>query len=109
MTLSPQLLAELAAVNFGISQHRTDPRDNEWFAGGVGPDGHIRGEVGPFESAEAALVGGVAWLVRSREEAEDDRRLTYNTLADTREALKAAKQALAAAQAELRAERAAQG
>lgn len=109
MTLSPQLLAALRGAGLGVSQHRYTPQPDEWFAGGVDAAGHSHGDVGPWPSAEEALVGGVAWLVRTLETAEQERYAVTEQLQNVREELEAVKRALAACQAELRAEREAKG
>jgi hypothetical protein len=57
------LLQRLAAQPAGlvVSQHHTDPQPGEWYAGTmIGELGG--GDLGPYPSAEDALVAGVAWL-----------------------------------------------
>ena len=44
-----------------ISQHATDPQPDEWYAGMVA-DGLGGGDLGPFETAEQALIEGIHWL-----------------------------------------------
>jgi hypothetical protein len=102
VTLSPQLLAQLRAAGLGVSQHHYVPRPDEWFAGSVSGEGRIHGEVGPFPSAEAALIGGVRWIVRLLDENTDRAERAEGEV-------QSLSVALHAAQAELRAEREAQG
>lgn len=44
-------------TDLNISQHLTEPKSNEWFAGWL-----IAGDVGPYPTAEDALVSGVGFL-----------------------------------------------
>jgi hypothetical protein len=41
---------------FTIGQHHIDPRADEWYVGWNG------GDIGPYNSAEAALMAGIKWL-----------------------------------------------
>jgi hypothetical protein len=44
-----------------ISQHQADPKPVEWFAGII-QDGEGGHDLGPYETAEKALIAGVHWL-----------------------------------------------
>ena len=44
-----------------ISQHETDPEPHEWYAG-IFADGLGGGDLGPFKTAEEALIEGIKWL-----------------------------------------------
>jgi hypothetical protein len=52
------LLARLpdATGGFTVGQHHVDPHPDEWYAGWNG------GDIGPYDSAEAALIAGIKWL-----------------------------------------------
>jgi hypothetical protein len=99
MSLSTKLLAQLRDAGLAIEPHSHGA--NEWLAS-TAVQGRGGGEVGPFESTEAALIGGVMRLVRLVSEAQTERDALWLELRQTRKALEAA-------QAELRAERGAKG
>jgi hypothetical protein len=109
VSLSSQLLAALRGAGLGVSQHTTAPHPDEWFAGGVGPDGRAYGDVGPFPSAADALVGGVAWLVRLEKRAANELDETASALIAACDEVEALKRVIAALRDELRAEREAKG
>ena len=44
-----------------ISQHEHDPQPDEWFAG-IAADGLGGGDLGPYETAEEALIAGIQWI-----------------------------------------------
>ena len=44
-----------------ITQHQTDPQPGEWYAG-IEADGLGGGDLGPFETAEEALIKGIQWI-----------------------------------------------
>ena len=100
MSLPPELLAQLRAAGLAVTPHTYYA--GEWFAGTIGPDGLGGGDVGPHDSPQAALVGGVAWLVRLLRE-------NIERADAAEEEARHLRAALAAAQAELHAERAAKG
>jgi hypothetical protein len=93
MSLSPDLLEQLAAAGLTVEQHRLEPHPDEWFV-------RIRGAapgstaVGVYESAEEAVVAGVRWLSQRADAADVGARR--------------AEAALQAAQGELHDERIAQ-
>jgi hypothetical protein len=44
-----------------VTQHEHDPKPDEWFVG-IEQDELGGGDLGPYESAEEALIAGVQWL-----------------------------------------------
>lgn len=76
------LLRSLHEAGLTISQHIHTPHPQEWFAG----------DAGPYESWEAAMIGGVRWLRGLYESADQDRQ----HLAGENRALHVALQALRA-------------
>ena len=44
-----------------ISQHEHDPQPDEWFAG-IAADGLGGGDMGPYKTAEEALIRGIQWI-----------------------------------------------
>ena len=44
-----------------ITQHETDPQPDEWYAG-IFADGLGGADLGPYETAEEALIKGIQWL-----------------------------------------------
>lgn len=66
--LRPLLRRLLAEADTGISQHLYTPHPDEWFAG----RGDY-GDLGPYDSAEAAIVGMVRYLWRGLDEARSER------------------------------------
>jgi hypothetical protein len=98
MTLSPELLAALHNIGLVVESHRYA---NNWYAG-IGVEALGGGDIGPFEDDEIALIAGVGWLVRLALKAKTERDAMWLDLRQT-------KKALEAAQAELRAEREANG
>jgi hypothetical protein len=105
VTLTPQLLEQLRTAGLGILQHRYFPRDDEWFAGHVDNAGQSYGDVGPYKSAEEALAGGVAWLVRLADTAQHERDAALDALVASRDEVEALKRVIASLRDELRAER----
>ena len=69
----------LAEADTGISQHLYTPHPDEWFAG----RGDY-GDLGPYESAEAAIVGMVRYLWRELDEARGERDALAAELAELR-------------------------
>lgn len=95
-----QLIARLRAAGVAVEPHR-DYAD-EWYAGTVAGGGLGGGDVGPYTSAEEALVGGVAWLVRLLYETQVERDGLATEARNLRTALDAVR-------TELRKEREARG
>lgn len=60
-TLRPILQALGKSNGLVITQHRHDPQPNEWYAG-IAADGLGGGDLGPFDTAEEALIKGIQWL-----------------------------------------------
>ena len=56
------LLGTIASAGLVVSQHQTDARPNEWYVS-MPHDGLDAGDLGPFATAELALLAGIAWLV----------------------------------------------
>lgn len=54
-----------------ITQHEYFPEPNGWYAGIVA-DGFGGGDLGPYETAEEALVKGIQWLYGLYEAAVDN-------------------------------------
>jgi hypothetical protein len=106
MTLSPGLLEQLREAGLVIEPHSFHV--NEWYAGTVTVEGLGGGDVGPFDSAEGALIAGVRWLVHTADTAQHERDAAIAVLSKMREEVEQVevlRRALQAAQAELRAER----
>lgn len=80
--LDPKLLAQLRAIGFEVSQH--DTRPDEWYAGTILPDGSGGslggGDTGPYPTAEAALVGGVKWLIGILRDSQQEADEAYTAL-----------------------------
>lgn len=52
---------------FLVTQHYHDPHPGEWFAG------WNAGEIGPYASAEEALIAGIKWLYGLYKQADAER------------------------------------
>src|SRR5689334_12556083 len=59
--LDPTMLGRLRAAGLVVETHIHLP--GEWYAGTITPEGVGGGDVGPYESAEDALVNGVRWIM----------------------------------------------
>ncbi|MFV9507899.1 MAG: hypothetical protein AB4911_25405 [Oscillochloridaceae bacterium umkhey_bin13] len=72
ITLDLELLAEKTGLT--VRQHQADP--TRWVAG-LG-----KGDVGPFDGPEAALIAAVGWLVNLARDAHRDQALLNLGLGD---------------------------
>ena len=63
MSLSPDLLTQLRAAGLFVEQHNSSSRAETWFTVRV-RNGYDIGDLGPYHSAEQALVVGVRRLCR---------------------------------------------
>ena len=55
-----------------VSQHEHDPQPNEWYVGTQFDGFGGAGDLGPFETAEEALIKGIKWLYGLYEAALDN-------------------------------------
>jgi len=71
--LAPLLRRLLVEAHVEVTQHHYHPHPDAWYVGLVlpGPGGGVigGGDLGPFASAEDAIVRLVAWLVARHDEA----------------------------------------
>lgn len=81
--LAPLLRRLYAEASTEITQHEHTPAPDEWYAGRV-IDGYGGGDLGPFPSAEDALIAMVRYLWRELDEARAERDALGTELAELR-------------------------